>query len=50
VKQVNATTTIAEAEFLRTDVSRTDKEGHYVYFWVDPYVAPFGTSAFGSQV
>jgi hypothetical protein len=43
VKQVNSDTTAADARWRRTDFSRPDNEGHYVYFWVDPQFATFGT-------
>jgi hypothetical protein len=45
VKQVRPDTTIADAQWRRTDFSRADSEGHYVYFWVDPQFAPLGTTA-----
>jgi hypothetical protein len=45
VRQVSPDTTIADAQWRRTDFSRADKEGHYVYFWVDPQFAPLGTTA-----
>jgi len=43
VKQVSLDTTAADTHWRRTDFSRPDKEGHYVYFWVDPQFVPFGT-------
>ncbi len=45
VRQMRPETTIADAEWRRTDLARTDGEGHYVYFWVDPQFAPLGTTA-----
>jgi polysaccharide biosynthesis protein PslG len=46
IRQVNLDTTIAAAEWRRPDFSRPDSEGHYVYFWIDPQFAPFGTKKF----
>ena len=46
VKQVNLETTSANAQWRRTDFSQPDKEGHYVYFWVDPQFATFGGKSF----
>jgi polysaccharide biosynthesis protein PslG len=46
VKQVNLGTTSADAQWRRTDFSQPDKEGHYVYFWVDPQFATFGGKTF----
>jgi polysaccharide biosynthesis protein PslG len=46
IKQVNSDTTVADAQWRRTDFSRPDKEGHYVYFWVDPQFATFGPKTF----
>jgi hypothetical protein len=43
IKQVNPDTTIANDEWRRTNFSRPDSEGHYVYFSVDPQFTPFGT-------
>lgn len=43
VQQIRSDTTIADSEWRRTDFSRPDKEGHYVYFRVDPQFVPFGT-------
>jgi hypothetical protein len=43
VRQIRSDTTIADSEWRRTDFSRPDKEGHYVYFRVDPQFVPFGT-------
>jgi hypothetical protein len=43
IKQINPTTTISNEKWRRTDFSRLDSEGHYVYFSVDPQFAPFGT-------
>jgi hypothetical protein len=45
VRQIRLDTTIADAQWRRTDFSRADSEGHYVYFWVDPQFAPLGTTA-----
>jgi len=45
VRQVRPDTTVADAQWRRTDFSRADNEGHYVYFWVDPQFAPLGTTA-----
>jgi hypothetical protein len=45
VRQVRLDTTIADAQWRRTDFSRADSEGHYVYFQVDPQFAPLGTTA-----
>jgi len=39
IRQVNQDTTIADREWRRTDFLRPDKEGRYVYFWVDPQFA-----------
>jgi polysaccharide biosynthesis protein PslG len=46
IKQVNSDTTVADAQWRRTDFSRPDNEGHYVYFWVDPQFATFGAKSF----
>ena len=46
VKQVSLETTTADAQWRRTDFSQPDKEGHYVYFWVDPQFATFGGKTF----
>ena len=46
VRQVQSDTTIANAEWRRTDFSRQDGEGHYVYFWVDPQFASIGKTTF----
>jgi hypothetical protein len=43
IKQVHLDTTAAHTQWRRTDFSRPDGEGHYVYFWVDPQFVPFGT-------
>ena len=43
IKQINRTTTISSDKWRRTDFSRLDQEGHYVYFSVDPQFAVFGT-------
>jgi hypothetical protein len=45
VRQVRVDTTVPDAEWRRTDFSRGDGEGHYVYFWVDPQFAPLATTA-----
>jgi len=45
VRQIKPHTTVAGAEWRRTDFSRADGEGRYVYFWVDPQFAPLGTTA-----
>jgi len=45
VRQIRPDTTIADAQWRRTDFSRADSEGHYVYFWVDPQFVPLGTTA-----
>ncbi len=42
IKQVNTDTTVAEAQWRRTDFSQPNNEGHYVYFWVDPQFATVG--------
>ncbi|WOH68042.1 glycosyl hydrolase [Bradyrhizobium sp. BWA-3-5] len=39
IRSINQDTTIADREWRRLDFSRSDKEGHYVYFWVDPQFA-----------
>jgi hypothetical protein len=46
IRQINPGTTISNDAMRRTDFSRSDKEGHYVYFSVDPQFAPFGTKSF----
>jgi hypothetical protein len=43
VKQVSSDTTSADAQWRRTNFSIPSKEGHYVYFRVDPQFASFGT-------
>lgn len=43
IRQINPTTTVSNDSWRRTDFSRPDGEGHYVYFSVDPHFAPFGT-------
>src|SRR5579871_6216943 len=40
--QISPETTIPESGARRTDISRRDGEGHYIYFLVDPQVVPFG--------
>jgi hypothetical protein len=46
IKQVNTDTTVADAQWRRTDFSQPNNEGHYVYFWVDPQFATFGAKTF----
>jgi hypothetical protein len=46
IKQINSDTTIADVQWRRTDFSRPDGEGHYVYFWLDPQFATFGSKTF----
>ena len=46
MKQVSLETTTADAQWRRTDFSQPDREGHYVYFWVDPQFATFGGKTF----
>jgi hypothetical protein len=46
IKQIKPETTIPSDSSRRTDFSRADKEGHYVYFSVDPQFVPFGTKNF----
>ena len=46
ITQINPTTTISSGSWRRTDFSRPDREGHYVYFSVDPQFAPFGSRTF----
>ena len=41
-----ADTTIADREWRRLNFSRSDKEGHYAYFWVDPQFAGFNEKSF----
>jgi len=50
INQVHADTTVPVSsgsgvaeDCRRTDFSRSDKEGHYVYFAVDPRFVPYGT-------
>jgi polysaccharide biosynthesis protein PslG len=43
IQQINPTTTVSNESWRRTDFSRADREGHYVYFSVDPQFTPFGT-------
>jgi hypothetical protein len=49
LRQVNPDTTVpvlsGDISWRRTDFSRPDGEGHYVYFAVDPKFMPFGTRA-----
>lgn len=45
IRQISRDTTVADREGRRTDFSRSDREGHYAYFWVDPQVAPFEAKA-----
>lgn len=42
VRQVSLDTTTASPGWRRTDFSQPSKEGHYVYFALDPQVVPFG--------
>ena len=50
IRQVNPSTTpvvVAENNsWRRTDFSRTDNEGRYAYFAIDPQFAPFGSRNF----
>ncbi|NOJ43700.1 beta-galactosidase [Bradyrhizobium australiense] len=46
IKQISRDTTIADREWRRTDFSRSDKEGHYVYFRVDPQFAALDVKTF----
>lgn len=46
IKQINPDTTIADREGRRLNFSRSDKEGHYAYFWVDPQFAGFNEKSF----
>lgn len=41
IRQIKRDTTVADRDGRRTDFSRADGEGHYVYFWVDPQFAAF---------
>ena len=50
LKQVHPDTTVPVSsgngvaeDYRRTDFRRSDKEGHYVYFTVDPLFVPYGT-------
>jgi hypothetical protein len=43
VKQVNIETTSPGEDWRRTDISRADAEGHYVYFLVDSQFVPYGS-------
>jgi polysaccharide biosynthesis protein PslG len=43
VRQVNIDTTLPGEEWRRTDISRADAEGHYVYFLVDSQFVPYGS-------
>ena len=50
LKQVHLETTVAMSsgngapeDYRRTDFRRSDQEGHYVYFTVDPLFVPYGT-------
>jgi hypothetical protein len=45
VKQVHLATTVSDTQWRRTDFSRSDGEGHFLYFLVDPQFVPFGTKA-----
>ena len=42
IKQINPETTLPESSWRRTDISRPDGEGHYIYFQVDPQFLPYG--------
>jgi hypothetical protein len=42
ITQVNVGTTVSDGAWRRTDISRPDGEGHYVYFSVNPQFVPFG--------
>jgi polysaccharide biosynthesis protein PslG len=42
ITQIAPDTTISDSESRRTNISRTDGEGHYVYFLVNPQLVPFG--------
>jgi hypothetical protein len=46
IKQINPATTISEGFWRRTNFSRSDLEGHYLYFSVDQQFASFGTRSF----
>jgi hypothetical protein len=46
IKQVSSDSTVADAQWRRTDFSQPNGEGHYVYFWVDPQFATFGAKTF----
>jgi polysaccharide biosynthesis protein PslG len=43
IRQVSLDTTVASADWRRTDFSQPNAEGHYVYFALAPHVVPFGT-------
>jgi len=45
IRQINLDTTIADRDGRRTNFARSDKEGHYAYFQVEPQFTPFGTRA-----
>jgi len=42
ITQIAPETTISDSESRRTNISRADGEGHYVYFLVNPQLVPFG--------
>jgi hypothetical protein len=42
IRQIAPETTISDSESRRTNISRADGEGHYVYFLIDPQLVPFG--------
>jgi polysaccharide biosynthesis protein PslG len=42
IRQIAPETTISDSESRRTNISRADGEGHYVYFLIDPKLVPFG--------
>jgi polysaccharide biosynthesis protein PslG len=46
IQQIHLDTTIADGEWRRTNFSRPDGEGHYVYFWISPQFAGFGSKKF----
>jgi polysaccharide biosynthesis protein PslG len=46
IKQINPATTIPDEQWLKADFSRPDKEGHYVYFGINPQFAIYGSKAF----
>jgi polysaccharide biosynthesis protein PslG len=42
ITQIAPETTFSDSESRRTNISRADGEGHYVYFLVNPQLVPFG--------